>query len=551
MAAQSIKLTKWPGLTAQFGTGLAILLVFGLVAGLSVSAHIPQSVAALTAPPDSFSAQRALVHLPSIASQPHPTGSPAQAKVRDYLIQQLTALGLETEIQRSGTLENVVARLRGSDSTGAIVILAHYDSAAGVPGAADNGTGVAVLLETMRALVAGPQPHNDIIALFDDKEETGPFAGSWAFVNEHRWMPDVKIAISLDTAVKGPIMVNSTGEQNGLLVQALARAHNGWAWSSLVGGGRYDNYPFLARGIQALDLEDDYSFWQQHTGRDQIEIVNPASVQQMGDQILAVTRELAALDISQPWAEHETFFFVPLVGLVHYPESWALPLAVLAVILLVAAFALAGWRRLVTGRALLVSLGVVFGTIVLIALIVNGLWSQLPGLLSWQTGIWPEWPQVIPPNGAYVLVGFSLLTLIITVAAYGFNRRFGQPTDISLVALIPFALLAVVFAFAEPFRAFVPTWPLLIGSLAWVASLALLKRASWLAQLPPLITAAALLVHFPAIYFGSYYGNGLKELTLLMTLCALYALALLPALETAFLFLHGNGQSPALPSSAS
>jgi hypothetical protein len=150
----------------------------------------------------------------------------------------------------------------------------------------------------------------------------------------------------------------------------------------MVGGGRYDNYPFLARGFQALDLEDDYAFWQQHTALDQSDIVSAASVQQMGDQILAVTRELAAIDISQPWAEHETFFFVPLVGLVHYPESWALPLALLAVILLVTALALALWYRLAGWRGLLVGFGLVFGTIVLNALIVNGLWSQLPQLLS-------------------------------------------------------------------------------------------------------------------------------------------------------------------------
>jgi acetylornithine deacetylase/succinyl-diaminopimelate desuccinylase-like protein len=136
-------------------------------------------------------------HLPTIAGEPHPTGSsPAQARVRDYLVHQLTALSLETQVQRTVgpapalgpgrtvEVDNVVARLRGSASTGAVLVLSHYDSVPGGPGAADNGSGVAALMESMRALAAGPQPRNDVIALFDDGEELF-FVGSQAFVAEH------------------------------------------------------------------------------------------------------------------------------------------------------------------------------------------------------------------------------------------------------------------------------------------------------------------------------------------------------------------------------
>ena len=70
--------------------------------------------------------------------------------MRDYLVQQLTSIGLETQVQRTQGIENVLARLRGSDSTGAVLVLSHYDSVPVGPGAADNGSGVAALLETMR-----------------------------------------------------------------------------------------------------------------------------------------------------------------------------------------------------------------------------------------------------------------------------------------------------------------------------------------------------------------------------------------------------------------
>src|SRR5512139_4035881 len=143
--------------------GFLMLLVLVLVAGLSIAQQFPWGVTPANASPDLFSAERAMAHLPTIASEPHPAGSKAQAKVRDYIFSQLSALGLEVEIQPFASGENVVARLRGSNSTGAIVILAHYDSTPVGPGAADNGAGVAALLEVLRALVTGPLPRNDVI----------------------------------------------------------------------------------------------------------------------------------------------------------------------------------------------------------------------------------------------------------------------------------------------------------------------------------------------------------------------------------------------------
>ena len=193
--------------------GFLMLLVLVLVAVLSVAQQFPWGVTPTNASPDIFSAERAMTHLPAIASEPHPAGSKAQEKVRDYLVTQLSALGLEVETQPFASGENVVARLRGGDSTGAIVILAHYDSTPVGSGAADNGAGAAALLEVLRALAAGPLPRNDVIVLFDDNEEQG-WIGTRAFIQEHPWIADVRVAISLDTAARGVVHVNETGPRN-------------------------------------------------------------------------------------------------------------------------------------------------------------------------------------------------------------------------------------------------------------------------------------------------------------------------------------------------
>jgi acetylornithine deacetylase/succinyl-diaminopimelate desuccinylase-like protein len=130
-----------------------------------------------------------------VAAAPRPIGGPGNAAARAYLLAQLAALGLQPDVQTAaafghfpgsatipaGSVNNVVSRLPGTASTGAIVLDAHYDGPTSGPGAADCGSCVVTVLETMRALQAGPPLRNDVIAVFTDGEEVGDL-GAAAFM---------------------------------------------------------------------------------------------------------------------------------------------------------------------------------------------------------------------------------------------------------------------------------------------------------------------------------------------------------------------------------
>ena len=379
------------------GHGLLQLLILLLVAVLSLYPLFPRSIMPASGPGDRFSGERAMVHLSVIAREAHPAGSKAQARVKQYLIEQLSALGLQPAVQQAPGVENVVARLAGTDSSGAIVLLSHYDSDPAGPGAGDNGSGVAALLEIMRALAKGPTLRNDVIVLFDDgEEEPDPYTGARMFVLEHPWMADVRVVISMDSAVRGPISTNEIGPENGFVVQALARAYTGGAWTSASGGGGYDYTPFREAGVQGLVLEDNYPFKEKHTGLDRPQVVGAASVQQLGEQTLAITRELGRLDLSDPRDRDETWFSVSPLGLVHYPRSWTLPLAIAAAISMVLALGLALWRKFASWRGLAAALGMILVTTALAGIAVGALMTLVPGLLQWDTASWPDWPEVDP-----------------------------------------------------------------------------------------------------------------------------------------------------------
>jgi len=84
------------------------------------------------------------------------------------------------------TYHNVVAQIRGSEKPDQIVIIgAHLDSFDGATGAADNGSGVATMIEAMRLLSqSGARPRRTIMMVAFGAEELGR-RGAFAFAERH------------------------------------------------------------------------------------------------------------------------------------------------------------------------------------------------------------------------------------------------------------------------------------------------------------------------------------------------------------------------------
>ncbi len=515
------------------GRGLLLLLILVIVAVPSVTMLFPSRVTPATAPASAFSGERAMLHLPVIAREPHPVGSAAQARVRDYLLQELSKAGLETQVQATGGMENVVARLHGSNPTGAIVILTHYDTVASTPGAGDNGAAVATLLEVMRALAAGPVPQNDVIALFDDKEEIGPFSGTRAFIREHPWMKDVRVSISIDGATSGFISTNEVGPRNnGWLVHALANAYTGGAWLSMSGGGVYNSTPFREAGIPVLALESNYPFRQYHTMEDIPAIINPGTVQQMGEQTVAIVGELGNLDLTNPWGEQETFFSVPLIGFVHYPQALSLPLAIATAMLWLLTLGLALRQRFLSWRGIGVAFAVILSTAVISVICIGALQPRLPALFGWETDQWTDWPEVIPPHGGFAVSALAAVVLGLAIVGYRAARRWSRPTDFSVIGLLPFAIPAVAVAAAEPRAAYSFIWPVLVSSIGWLVVEALgSKQEKWSLAAGVMLTAISEVVFFAPFLPGVVMSDGMKSLNILAGVEVAVLAVVLPALD--------------------
>ena len=122
-------------------------------------------------------------------------------------------------------VQNIVARWRGTGPEGkkALLLSAHYDSVERGPGAGDDASGVAAILESLRALKAGPPPERDVIILINDGEEAG-MLGADVFAAEHRWAGDVGAVLNFDArGNSGPSFMFETSDDNGWLIEQMVR----------------------------------------------------------------------------------------------------------------------------------------------------------------------------------------------------------------------------------------------------------------------------------------------------------------------------------------
>ncbi len=464
---------------------LLAALVVGAVAALVVVGVTPFGAPRplpTDAPPAQFSAVRAMAVMREVAAAPHPIGSEAAGAVRARIVARLSALGLMPYVQTTsvvssedgrvaGTVHNIVARLPGTASTRSVLLVAHYDSVAVAPGAADDGSGVATLLEGARALAAGARPRNDVVFLFTDGEERG-LLGSRAFLRDDPRSYGVGLVLNFDSpGSSSPALMYETSRGNGLLVHELLTAGPSVYASSLMYEVsrrlpiESDFRPFAAAGVPGMSFGALDGPASDHTGYDSLARFHTASLQHEGDTAVALTRRFGAMDL---WRLHhaDVVYFDLMGGVaVSYGYGSVPWFVALAGALLTSALVVARRRRLITARG--VALGVGAAALVLGAAL--GAMGLVWGMYrpAYEQRVWAVTGVVVSD---YHRLGLVLIAAAVVVAAYGFALRRLRPWDLACAALLWWLAGAVALAAAIPGAAYLLTWPLVAASLGLLAA---------------------------------------------------------------------------------
>ncbi|MEJ2218158.1 MAG: M20/M25/M40 family metallo-hydrolase [Gemmatimonadota bacterium] len=521
-------------------TALVALAVLGLFA------YRPPPPQPTTAPDTTFAAARALRLVDSLASAPRPVGSVAHDSVRAFLLTRLRGLGLQVDtqtaevVQREGgatwavRARNILGRLPGRDPTGSVLLVAHYDGVLRAPAAADDGSGVATIVETLRALRATGPLRNDIVVLLSDGEELG-LAGARAFAAAP-WPERPSVVLNFDArGDAGPSLMFETGPSSGPLVRHFAETPLPLA-SSLF-QEIYRRMPnstdlsvFIAMGLPGLNFANGERGALYHTPLDAPANLSSRTVQHDGDHALALAKALGHADLSTAarGGPDPVYFYVPGLGLLHYAVGWVVPLALLFVALLVGV-AVDGARR---GRVR--TDGFLVGFVV--ALLATGVAAALgAGLWVVVRGAHPEWGTLIgaalyregPYAAAVVALGVGVV--------FGFFllvRRWFAAPSLALGALLLPAAVAVFMAFAMPWGSHVFLWPTVFG----LAMLAVLIRRPGSSDAPAtagfmLVLAPGVLLLMAPLVWLVWVFLSITAAAVIGALAAVTALLLLPFLD--------------------
>ncbi|MCC5634355.1 M20/M25/M40 family metallo-hydrolase [Nostoc sp. CHAB 5844] len=141
------------------------------------------------------SLENLLAHIQKLNFQRYTTAE--RSRTRTYITTQLKKYGWKPQLEKFAEGVNIFAERLGTDKTAdAILVGAHYDTVAFSPGADDNASGVAVVLEVARLLGSQPTPRTLQLAFFD-KEEAG-LLGSKAFVSQTKRLHNLRGVIVMD-----------------------------------------------------------------------------------------------------------------------------------------------------------------------------------------------------------------------------------------------------------------------------------------------------------------------------------------------------------------
>jgi len=291
-------------------------------------------------------------HIRSVASQPHNTAHyEALEAAADYIADELTRLGHTPQTQSFFVDGNTPVRniwislppagppASKSPATGApvIVIGAHYDAPDDCPGANDNGTGVAALLEIARELAGySPAGHRLDLVFFVNEEAPyckTPDMGSWRYAQRlNREGSAVEGMMALETlgffsskrgTQKFPFPFNHIYDTRGDFVAFVglprARTFTHRATRAFRRTGAFPSIGGIApAAIPGIDLSDHWSFEQfgfpalmvtdtapfrnpfYHTLQDTPDTVDYTSLSAITGGLVEMIRDLAPADGLSP-----------------------------------------------------------------------------------------------------------------------------------------------------------------------------------------------------------------------------------------------------------
>lgn len=434
----------------------------------------------------SFSTDNALTHVKQLSLEPHAVGFSGHSNALTYVISELKSMGLQTITQEGYTAgdwgnlskaTNVLARIKGSEDGKALMLMSHYDSNPHSSlGASDAASGVAIIIEGVRAFIADNNtPKNDIIILITDAEELG-LNGADLFVNNHPWAEDVGLVLNFEARGSGgpSYMLIETNRGNGKLIKEFTKANPEY---SVANSLAYSIYKMLPNdtdltvfredgdidGFNFAFIDDHYDY---HTALDNYERLDRNSLAHQGSYLMPLLNHFSNADLDNLKSLDDYIYFnVPFFRLVSYPFEWIWPMFIIAALVFIGLLLLGFKKKVLNAKSIFI------GFIpLLLVLLLNGLF----GYISWPFLKWwyPDYQDMLHGftyNGHTYILEMAFLAVGTCFFIYNRFKKINTPSLLVAPIFIWLVICGLVAHYLKGASFFiVPLFGLLAAFLVYI-----------------------------------------------------------------------------------
>lgn len=370
---------------------------------------------------DGFSAGRAVRDIEVISKEHHSVAHPEErAAVREYLVDRLNGLGADTvrlyeydslvgpqnkHVVYTFDAVNVLAEfppLKASEDPTYLLMVAHYDSRYSQPmpkdtvwsyGAADDGYGVSVILETVNQVLKCRQDWKQgVKVLFTDAEEVGMMGMKAIWENDREVFDNVGFMINIEARGPwGPALLFETCPGNEKVMDLYAETADypfTYSLTTVVYSfmPNFTDFTIVKDEIPGMNFSTIADINHYHTDLDNFSNISPKSIQHYGAQIVPVAQEYltneAYSDRNYFKAEDDTTnFTIPVLGLFNFSKAQYKVLNVIIFILFLLVFGFEGVRGRLKASKVFKSSMIILGTAVGV-LVLGELVAYLCALIS-------------------------------------------------------------------------------------------------------------------------------------------------------------------------
>ena len=330
---------------------------------------------------EGFSSARVVEDIAVISKEHHSVAHPEErAKVREYLVERLQGLGADTvklygydslvgpknrHVVYTFDADNILAEFapeNASENTPYLMFVAHYDSRYSQPmpkqdtvwsyGAADDGYGVGVTLETVSQLLKHRADWKQgVKVLFTDAEEVGMYGMTAQWENNKEVFDNVGLMVNIEARGPwGPALLFETCPGNEKIMDLYADAskyHYTYSLTTVVYTfmPNFTDFTIVKDYIPGMNFSTITDVNHYHTDKDNFSNISEKSIQHYGEQILPIAQEYVTnaeyADKDYFRSEQDTVnFTVPVLGLFNFGKTVYMVINIVVFLLFLLVFGL-------------------------------------------------------------------------------------------------------------------------------------------------------------------------------------------------------------------